>query len=294
MNAYFLPGTGIYGGIKVGFQFCELLDRLGAPIVIATPDGDAPQWFRSSVPVMSHSDALAMLTPQDTILFSLPHDYEWLAASGHRLVFHCQGTDPLIDPVIADPEVLLLSCWQQAADYVREHTGRQTVEVGISIADGFFFRAAERKSESVVATMPRRGAELIEQARQCCPQLQFAAIDGNTESDVARQMRQAGYFLATAEGEWFGLPALEAMAAGCVVLSVAVIGGVEYLRHGDNAMVCARSELATTLAALSEESQRGIRMRMRNAAVATARGYRAAVQQRRLATLLHGPLAMLT
>lgn len=292
MNAYFLPGNGIYGGIKVACQFVDLLDRLGVQMVIATPDGNAPQWLRSSAPVLSHETALAMLAPDDPILFSLPHDHEWLAATGHPLIFHCQGTDPLIDPVLADPAVLTLTCWQQAHDYVSERGQRAPIEVGMSIADTFFY-AGQRKHEQRVATMPRRGAEYAQQAEKACPQLQFVAIDAATEDDVALALQQSNYFLATAVGEWFGLPALEAMAAGCVVLSVPVIGGREYLQHGENAMMVEPNQIATTLAMLAADDQCIVRRQLRNAAIATARGYRQASQSRRLAELLRGPLAML-
>lgn len=292
MNAYFLPSTGIYGGIKVGFQFADLLDALGVPIVVATPDGNAPQWLVSSAPVLSHQAALAMLGPDDQIIFSLPHDYQWLAATGHRLIFHCQGTDPLIDPVLQDPEVTLLTCWRQAHDYVLEHSGRVPIEVGISIADSFFY-SGQTKWETRVASMPRRGAAIAGQAAQACPHLQFMAIDGAGEHAVARQLQQANYFLATAVGEWFGLPALEAMAAGCVVLSVPVLGGCEYLHHGETALMSEPDRLADALTMLSADERRADRQRLRHAGIATARDYRRALQSARLAELLRGPLAVL-
>ena len=47
-------------------------------------------------------------------------------------------------------------------------------------------------------------------------------------------MKHCSIYLATAEGEWSGLPALEAMSAGCVVVSVPVLGGMEYLDDGVN------------------------------------------------------------
>ncbi len=37
MNLYVLPGHGIYGGIKVGFQFASILATMGVRIAVATP-----------------------------------------------------------------------------------------------------------------------------------------------------------------------------------------------------------------------------------------------------------------
>ena len=78
MIYYFLPEPTIHGGIKVGFQFAEMLRQLGFGVVVATPNGSAPQWFASQVPVVSRENVLSKLTTKDRIIFSLPHDYEGL------------------------------------------------------------------------------------------------------------------------------------------------------------------------------------------------------------------------
>lgn len=293
MIAYFLPGTGIFGGIKAGFRFADALDGLGLPIVVATPDGDAPAWFSTSVPILSHSEALARLSPQDPVVFSLPHDYPWLRTIGHPLVFHCQGTDQLIDPIIADPEVLVLTCWQQAHDYVREHAGRDAIDVGISVGDAFFY-AGEPKREGRVAFMPRRGGGLVASARAHCPSLEFVPIEGLDEAATARTMQGSDYFLATSVDEWFGLPSLEAMAAGCVVVSVPVLGGMEYLSSGRTAIVTEPEALGQALAAIADAGRRADRLRLRHAGLARARAYRQRMHAQRLAELLAGPLAVLT
>jgi len=242
MNYYILPGIGIYGGIKVGFQFAELLSSLGTPIAVATPEGSAPRGFSAGIAVLNRRETLARLRPTDVVLFSLPHDFQELKATGARLVFHCQGTDPLILPIIGDREVTLLTCWQQARSFVEDETGRTPIEVGISISDCFFYGGAP-KAETTVAYMPRRGADIAEAAMHTVPDLDFIAIQHAAEAVVAARMKHAGYFLATSENEWFGLPALEAMAAGCVVVSVQAIGGSEFLRDGESALVAPRGDL---------------------------------------------------
>ena len=80
MNYYFLPAHTIFGGIKAGVQFAQLLTDLSAPCAVATPDGEAPDWFDASVPVLSQAQALERIESSDWILFSLPHDYARLLA----------------------------------------------------------------------------------------------------------------------------------------------------------------------------------------------------------------------
>lgn len=292
MNYYFLPGTGIYGGIKVGYRFADLLNELGAPAAVVTPDGRAPDWFRSSAPTLREADALLRLTAADTILFSLPHDHARLAALPARKVFHCQGTDPLIDPILADPAVTILTCWPQAAAYVRRRADRPSVEVGISI-DPVFEYDGRPKMPATVAFMPRRGQALAEACRQANPHLRAVPIDGLPERAVAAVMRRAEYYLATAVNEWFGLPALEAMAAGCVVVSVPPLGGMDYLADGANAVLAEPAGLAAALAAISAPDAAARRARLRDHARATASAYRPGMQRKTVAALLEKELCFL-
>jgi glycosyltransferase involved in cell wall biosynthesis len=281
MNYYVLPGIGIYGGIKVGFQFARLLGELGAPIAVATPGGMAPRWFGSDRPVVSREETIARVGRDDTLIFSLPHDYPVLKATGARLMFHCQGTDPLIDPVLRDKDVVLLTCWEQAAHYVNAIAGREPTDVGISISD-VFFHDGTPKDERTVAYMPRRGAAIAQAAMARVRRLHYAPIGDSDEISCAAILKRSGYFLATAEGEWFGLPALEAMAAGCTVVSVPVLGGMEYLKDGETARVVAPADLPKVLAELSAEHARGARAMLREKGVAMAGRYRIAAQRGKL------------
>ncbi len=285
MNYYFLPGTGIFGGIKVGFQFTGLLSELGVPFVVATPDGRAATWFSSAVPVISQADAFERITNDDVIVFSLPQDYAVLKATGARLVFHCQGTDPRIDPILSDESVVLLSCWEQAARYMREQAGRVSIEVGLSISRAFFYDGRPKWPDDV-AYMSRRGAATAEAAMSRCAGLRFNAIERASEEATAAAMMRCGYFLATASSEWFGLPALEAMAAGCVVVSVAVLGGVEYLVDGTTGIIADPGDVPEALAALASPHGASRRARLRDAGHATAHRYARHRQLSRLRALL--------
>ena len=291
MNYYFLPGHTIFGGIKVGFQLTQLLNELGAPSVVATPGGLAPDWFRVRTAVVSQEWVLANIRTSDWILFSLPHDYARLKPLHGNLVFHCNGTDPLIDPIVADRGVAQLTCWQQATDYLQER-GAEPVDVGISISDVFYYSGLP-KQEKTVCYMSRRGADVAAQAARINAALSFTAIDGLSEAGVSEVMQRSSFYLATAEGEWFGLPAIEAMAAGCIVVSVPVLGGVEYLRSGTNCIVSAAHEVGPALRDISSDSQGTRRYSMRLKAAATAGGYRLSRQRSVLRTLLQGPLAYL-
>lgn len=229
MITYFLPGHGIFGGIKVAYQFVDALQILGIPARIASPGGVAETWFDSQAPVVDRDRAISE-PDGGTWIFSHPFDYEPLRQRKQSLVFHCQGTDPLIDAFVGDPQLTVLTCWEQAFDYCK-NLGARPINVGIGISECFFYRG-DRKNSRSVAWMPRRGADIARDALlnlSSVGQLESRPMDGLHERVVATTLRESSVFLATSQGEHFGLPALEALAAGCLVVSVPVVGGMTYL-----------------------------------------------------------------
>jgi glycosyltransferase involved in cell wall biosynthesis len=290
MIYYFLPDRGHFGGVKVACQFVEMLNTLNVPAVICLPSGRAPEWFPGRFAVLDEADAMRRITDRDTVMITWPPDHRRLADLPGRRACHVQGTDPLMDPILADPDYLLLTCWDQATEYVRSEHGRTPIQVGISISECFFYRGGS-KLDNLVTYMPRRGFRILLRCLLGVPAFDFRPVDGLDEAHVSRLLQRSGVFLASAVGEQFGLPALEAMAAGCVVVSVPVKGGMEYLLHGENCIVAEPEDLPNALDRLSHPSQSVERVRMRHRAVQTALAYRPRVQRRHLSDLLRQGLA---
>jgi hypothetical protein len=287
---YFVPDITIFGGIKVAYQFVDALNLLGVPAVIASPQGKAATWFLSHAAVVDATAAREMFRTEDIAVFSLPHDYETLRKLPGRVFYHCMGTDPLIDPILKDPSVEVLTCWKQAQEYVLSHGVNRPLNVGISISPSFSY-AGEPKYEQAVAYMPRRGRELCESVMNTCSSVRYIKIDGMAENEVARVMKSCSIFLATAENEWYGLPALEAMSAGCVVVSVPVRGGMEYLHDGINCRVAGLLEYVGVVAEILSPESMLLRFRLRQNAIATSKTYACSHMINRISRLLNGPLS---
>jgi len=284
MIYYFLPSAGLYGGVKVGCQFTEMLIALGLKAVVALPGGLCPSWFRMTAPVVDAAAAANSLGASDAVIITWPPDYERLKTCGARLVNHCQGTDEAMYPILADPNVEILTCWSQATDFAQKQFNRHPLEVGIFVSDAFYYRGG-RKDDNSVAYMPRRGYPLARACMRVCGNTDFVPVDGLGEAEVSRILQGAGIFLATSVGEQFGLPALEAMAAGCLVVSVPVKGGMEYLRDGDNCLMAESGNLADRLRWVTRPENAVLRAAMRHSALATAWRYRREVQMKRLRDL---------
>ena len=290
MIYYFVPDITIFGGIKVAYQFVDALNLLGVPAVIASPRGRAATWFLSHAAVVDSAVAREMFRSEDIAIFSLPHDYETLRNLPGRVVYHCMGTDPLIDPILKDPSVEVLTCWKQAQEYVLSHGVKRPFDVGISISPSFSY-AGEPKYERAVAYMPRRGRELCDSVMNSCSSVRYIKIDGMAENEVARVMKSCSIFLATAELEWYGLPALEAMSAGCVVVSLPVLGGMEYLHDEINCRVAGLSEFTSVVNELLSPESTLIRFKLRHGAIATSKNYTPKHLLNRISSLLNGPLS---
>ncbi|KIX15435.1 glycosyltransferase [Dethiosulfatarculus sandiegensis] len=287
MIYYFLPDPGIAGGVKVAFQFLEALTQLGVRAVAALPGTQAPQWFTSSVAVVNRKTALQNLTARDHAIITWPPDYEILREKKAKLVFHCQGVENL-DAILRDKDIFILTCWEDTKNLAREKYGRESVMVGISVSTCFFERQVPKK-DNRVTYMPRRG---LKHALKCLKikGLDFEPLDGLSEGQVALKMQQAGIYLATSVGEDFGLPALEAMAAGCLVVSVPVLGGMEYLTHSQNAIIAETENLASALFEITRPGKTEQRELLRQRAVATAHNYHPRLLKNRLSRLLQNEL----
>lgn len=77
-----------------------------------------------------------------------------------------------------------------------------------------------------------------------CP-LEFEKYPVMDQNEFAKVIRRHRYYLSLAAMEGFGLPMLEAMAAGCTAVGWDAGGSSEYTAHGSNCMIARYGELET-------------------------------------------------
>ncbi len=146
---------------------------------------------------------------------------------------------------------------------------------------------------SAIACMPRKLPEIAAFLRVAWPlafpdltDIEWIGIEDIPHTQVLDRLRQARYFVSLQNLEGFGLPALEAMAAGCLVVGFTGVGGKEYATS-DNGRWIADNDGPALLEALgavvrSERQQPGACDSMRRAGQRTAGRYSQAAQDEAL------------
>lgn len=227
------------GGVRMLYRHVEALAAAGFDAAIIQPANQFRPWFSSSAPVLG-VERLQALTPDDILV--VPEDHHALLAdlAGlpiRRYVFaqsFILMTGSHLSP--PNPPLGLTGCLTISpivADYARMIYGLEPVVVPNGIDTGLF---VPRAKQPVIAYMPRRqglDADIIRRGflhhHPDLADIPWQAIDGQTEAVTSALLGQAAFFLSLSPTyEGFGLPPLEAMACGCLVVGFHGIGGRIY------------------------------------------------------------------
>ncbi len=99
----------------------------------------------------------------------------------------------------------------------------------------FYFDAKNKKKQ--IAYMPRKckldALQVVEilRVRDQLQDWEFVPIDNQPEEEVAKIMRESALFMSFSHREGFGLPPMEAMASGCIVIGYHGQAGKEFLKE---------------------------------------------------------------
>ena len=242
-----------------------------------------PRWFRSDAAVQ-WIDADFRPKRDDILVLPENHRFAYQVATEikHRIIY-CQGLYTVYRGFARMPDWRtwcnhILCSSLTIADFVRDVLRFERRTHIPCYVDRTLFHPEPKRLQ--IAYMPRKrrreAAFIRECFRELAPDLRhisWVPIDGKSEEQAAAILRQSAAFVSLSKLEGFGLPALEAMACGCLVTGFPAGGGREYATP-DNAdwvdewdlVGCAR-KLATRL---RDEASHAPRVR---AALRTADAY---------------------
>jgi len=279
------------GGIKNIYDHVLHLTMAGYPaFVVHASDGFRPHWFHRDVPVL-YTGRGFQVTPRDALV--IPEDFTaaLLAAKGipaRKFVF-CQNHF-YIFAGLPDGETWrslkiggVIASSDQIRSFVQWALGYADVPViPYAIRPEIFYPEVKRLQ---IAVMPRKRAFEVKFIRDTFHHVfgehgdvPWAILDGASEEVVAETLKHSAVFLSMNRFEGFGLPPLEAMACGCIVVGFHGSGALDYARS-DNGFWCEEENLTECVKKLGEVctlfKRNGEKLtRMRYRATETAVGYR--------------------
>ena len=231
------------GGIAVLYHHVSALREHGfeAFIVHATPSFRYPL-ARRDIPVIDASDLGVSRTDVLVVPEDHPAAIRKCRALSCRKVLLCQNHFYVFDGLepgktwaeFGFSDFLCVSRPIQQA--LRKWFGVDASVVRPVIHNAFFSETFKPLAAPVTAAcMPRKGLphlRLVQGLLAARPvkgsDIAWVEIDGLPQDQVAARLRAAHIYISTSEAEGLGLPPLEAMAAGCLVVGFAGGGGLDY------------------------------------------------------------------
>ncbi len=284
------------GGVDVLYDHVATLHENGleAFIVHASP-GFRYRFARRDVPVLDGSSKLE-IRKSDVLV--VPEDHAAAIRRCRELscrkVLFCQNHFHIFSG-IAPGEKLRdfgFSAYLCTSEPIRQALHRW-FDVGASVIrpyiDALYFSDGSGKVDSPisVACMPRKGTNHLRLVQGLLAAdgivdrnlLDWVAIDGMSKQEVAARLKKAHIYVSTSVSEGLGLPPLEAMAAGCLIVGFAGGGGLDYASpengiwvEDENPWALAEALERTVTGIRDPDARAGLDAR-RTAGLSTARRY---------------------
>lgn len=222
------------GGVQKIYEFAQALADAGfASFVVHRNSRYRPNWFESDVPVLGRNDVV--VEPCDLLVIPEFMGTIIPQLEGCAKVVLNQNSYIVFDENFHNKEVVSILV---VSDYIRRYSEfaypRKTILPIHMGYDETIFNAVNCRKKKQIAYMPRRRSidskRLLQalDARGALSGWTLAPIDGLNARQVADVMRESMIFLSFSQREGFGLPPLEAMACGCLVVGFHGHGGAEF------------------------------------------------------------------
>ena len=233
------------GGVRKLYRCVDILNSAGLDAAIVhSRSGFRCGWFDNETRVVSARDA--WLGSSDVLV--IPEIYGRSICdlpTGVRQVIFNQNVYNTMDqitespihalPYTANPDLAFVLVVSQDNAEVLESTfpGIPVQRLRLGIDPALFHLPSTRKLRRI-AYMPRKrrgdARDVIQHLKdaRALEGWEIVAIDGESESETARLLRSSKLFLSFSKREGFGLPPLEALACGCIVVGYHGSGGREY------------------------------------------------------------------
>lgn len=250
------------GGVRISHHHVGLLVRNGFDAAILLRQDRPQPFFLADVPTLVFSTAFRF---RDDDIVVVPEPWgdflAHLAARPVRKVVFCQNHFYVSYGLGVHRDYgaygvgTLFCCGDVIASFLRATFNVTRVPVVHNAIDHTLFKPGRKRLQ--IAYMPRKMSKEADFIRMTFrlrhPQfanIPWEPIDMMVESEVAKRLGESAIFLSLSRLEGVGLPPLEAMASGCLVVGFTGGGGLEFARN-DNGFWCQPDDLVGTADALA-------------------------------------------
>jgi O-antigen biosynthesis protein len=304
--AYVLPMTWACGGIYAPLSQVNALTARGHKVIVFAPEDSRIDWFPLAAPIQPHSekpieeyfDAVVYVGDTFAVHAFSSARQKFLLLQGKDHLWTTRAKRNQLLQGYSDPQYCILAVSGWLADFVREKCDNPRVSIignGVDISR-FFPAPAPREKFRILleGNFPDRNKNVIAaieiagRVRQHFPIEVWAMARRFTSAgelvdrvlldppadEIPGIYQQCDAVLKTSILEGFGLPHLEAMACGCVPITYASGGVMDFCQHGENSLIAGVGNLPSLLGhMLHFLSDTELRTRLIAGALATARSH---------------------
>jgi glycosyltransferase involved in cell wall biosynthesis len=250
-TAYFIcpDDNRPYGGIRKIYRFVDVLnDAQRSAVVIHAKRGFRAGWFDNRTRILHAKDVRfakgdLLVIPEiyrERIPQIAPGNPHLVLNQGAYITFADAKLTPVAwRPVVSPQDTIgMVTVSEDSRQYLQWcFAGLPVHRIRLGLDPSLFFPPPGAKRRAVAFMPGRNRPELLQllrilDQRGVLDGWELTPIDKMSELEVAQILRSAAVFLALSRQEGFGLPSLEAMASGCVVVGHHGGGGREFLRPG--------------------------------------------------------------
>ncbi len=266
INNHWFPKHKPVGGVKVMYQHCLLLQKQGYqayPLLLGQYHGN---FFGYDIETRYIDDTGYHFADNDILIFPeyLPYLGQQFTA-GKKIIF-VQGA-PYINllPEDSDKSYKALAyddiwyCSQFLGTRLKEDDFSEHGYISNFIDLSVFKPDDEQRIKGRLLVMPRKRPQDLKTILNTIKSgnVDIFYADNLSEAELVLEYQKSDVFLTTGYPEGFGLPPLEAMACGCVVVGFTGGGGQEFMLNEKTALVAPDGDTDTAaeqvIKALSEE-----------------------------------------
>ena len=222
------------GGVTKIYEFAAALKSAGQNVAVVHQDPQyRPSWFATNVPITGRQNTVVgaydLLVVPEFMTTLLPQ-LRGCAKVVLNQAFSSHGANWFQDELVCS----VVSTSRYIHRYIQfVHPEIESIPIQLGYEKSLF-NAKNALKKKQIAYMPRRRGDDSKRIIQALERRgalvgwTVVAIDELSAQEVARVLRESMIFLSFSQREGFGLPPLEAMACGCLVVGFHGLGGAEF------------------------------------------------------------------